>query len=164
MSVIDLIYSLASPPSTPLRDDTKLRGAHSRPPIQLLHELLVISTSLSIQCSNFDPFENYTRGRDVQRFINVNPAERECNELSKMGPVSFTKRPMVAGRGFHRWMALLVHVFGLFKIRNLPTDLTFLNGNDNYRAGSCTIVSCHTAKSRMLFSVSQVAIHSATSV
>lgn len=81
-----------------------------------------------------------------------------------MGPVSFTKRPMVAGRGFHRWMALLVHVFGLFKILNLPTDLTFLNGNDNYRAGSCAIVSCHTAKSRMLFSVSQVAIHSATSV
>ncbi|XP_048029654.1 S-adenosylmethionine mitochondrial carrier protein [Megalobrama amblycephala] len=24
-----------------------------------------------------------------------------------MGPVTFTKRPMVAGRGFHRWMALL---------------------------------------------------------
>lgn len=67
-----------------------------------------------------------------------------------MGPVSFTKRPMVAGRGFHRWMALLVHVFGLFKILNLPTDLTFLNGNNNYRFPQLDLAQlCHAIPQRL---------------
>lgn len=83
-----------------------------------------------------------------------------------MGPVSFSKRLMVAGPGFHRWMALLVHAFGLFKIRALPTDPTFLSGNNKYRFPQLDLVHlCHAIpQSLACCSVSQVAIHLATSV